>query len=166
MDTVLKLVAYVYMYGPLVIALLLLVTSLFAWKSPIFGRSWKYRSILYVFIVVTLTSAIHTPIVITSPANHTVVHPGENVPLRIVLRPAFLSKLFPWVGLDVSRCYTCTDWPNGVVAKGALTGSPYTFTVVIPKNQPAGEIYVNAYAVLQMGGHAAMRSGGLGLVVE
>lgn len=162
----LRLAAYVYMYGLLAIALLLFVASLVAWKSATFRRSWKYRSLLYVFITVSLTSAFHTPIFISSPANHTIVHRGEKVPLRVELRPAFLSKLFPWVNLSVSRCYTCADWPSGVIAEGAQTGSPYTFTVDIPRNQPAGEIYVDAYAAPQMGGHAAMRSSGVGLIIK
>ncbi len=44
--------AYGYMYGPLAIALLLFVAGLVAWKSATFRRSWKYRSLLYVFITV------------------------------------------------------------------------------------------------------------------
>jgi len=165
-DTLVRLVAYVYMYGLLIAALLLFVASFIAWKNAAFRRSWRFRSLLIVFVVISLTSALHTPIVITSPANHTIVHRGEKVQIRVALRPALLSKLFPWVGLDMTRCHTCTDWPEGVVTRGALTGSPYAFTVNIPKNQRGGELYVNAYAAPRMGGQAAMRSSGIGLIVK
>jgi hypothetical protein len=160
------LAAYVFEYGMFILAGMMFVWSFALLSNRAFTKRPSFRLFPLIFSIIMFSRVFYSPISITSPASHTIVHPGERVTLTIELRPAFLSTMFPSVGLTLYRCYTCTDWPPGVITEGALTGSPYTFAISIPQSQPAGEMFVDAYASIKLGERAAMRSTGVGLVVK
>jgi hypothetical protein len=162
----LTLAAYIFQYGLFILAGLMYAWSFALRKNYAFTKRLFFRVFPFVFAIMVFAKVSYSPIVITSPPNHTVIHPGEKVLLRVELTPAFLSSLYPWEGLRLYRCYTCTDWPPGISTEGALTGSPYTFILNIPQNQPADEIFVDAYSSMKMGEHAAVRSRNVDLVVN
>jgi hypothetical protein len=158
--------AYIYQYALFIAAGLLFLWGFTTWKNHTFTKRLLFRLCPLMFAILMVLRAFYTPIVITSPPNHTTIHPGDKVNLRVELTPSFLSSLFPWVGLTLYSCYTCTKSPSGVSTEGALIGSPYTFVLNIPKNQSPGEIVVEAYASMKMVERAAVRSSGVGLKVE
>jgi hypothetical protein len=158
--------AYIYQYALFIAAGLMFAWSFTAWKNYTFTKRLSFRFCPLVFAILIFLRAFYTPIVITSPPNHTTIHPGDKVNLRVEVTPPFLSSLFPWVSLTLYSCYTCKKSPSGVSTEGTLIGTPYTFVLNIPKNQSPGEIVVDAYASMKMGEHAAIRSSGVGLVVK
>lgn len=160
------LAAFTFQYGMFVLPALMFAWAIASLSKKPFTRHLLFRSFPFVFALIMFAHVAYTPIKITYPASHAIVHPGERVRLNVELTPSFLSRVFPWVALDLSRCWTCYDSPPGVVVEGALTGSPYTFTIAIPKNQPAGEFVVNAYAGQKIGDRAAIRSDSIGLLVQ
>jgi hypothetical protein len=158
----LTLAAYIFQYGLFILAGLMFAWSFALWKNYAFTKRLFFRLFPLVFAITMHANVSYSPIVIASPPNHTIIHPGEKVILRVELTPTFLSRLYPWVGLTLYRCYTCTDRPPGISTEGAQTGSPYTFILNITQNQPAGEIFVDSYASMKMGEHAAVRFKGRG----
>jgi hypothetical protein len=166
LSTVLILAANIFQYGLFILAGLMFAWSFALRKNYAFTKRLFFRLSPLVFSITILAKVFYSPIVITTPPNHTIIHPGEKAILLVELTPTFLSRLYPWVGLTLYRCYTCTDWPPGISAEWALTGSPYTFILNIPQNQPAGEIFADVYASVKIGEHAAVRSRAVGLVVE
>src|SRR5262249_4989503 len=132
----LLLVAYVFQYGLYILCGLMVAWSVARlWKRP-FTKSLPFRSFPILFFVIVLAHEAYSPIAITSPSDHAVIHPGDRVQLKVELNPPVLSKLFPVVSLTIYRCATCADWPPGVWTEGTLAGSPYTFSVHVPRNQP------------------------------
>ena len=162
--------AYIYQYGIFILIALMMFYSLSRWVKYNFTKYAAFQYIPFVFAITmfvwVLRVNVYPPVAIVSPPDHTIIHPGDKVNLTIKLSPSFLSSLFPFVSLSFYRCYTCKDSPPGIVSSGSMTGSPYNFTVDIPKAQPAGEIFIDAYASRKIGDSAAMRSKSIGLVVR
>lgn len=162
--------AYLYQYGMFILCALMAAWGFASLRKRSFTQRTPYKVIPFVFSIAMFAWVLRLTflpsITIVSPPDHTIIHPGDKVKLKIEMNPAFISNLFPFVSLRVYRCYTCADWPKGVSTEGALTGSPYTFMVNIPPNQPVGEIVVDAYASIKSGDGAAIRSRGIGLMVK
>lgn len=134
-------------------------------KYPVSQRRWFRRAPL-VFAALMLGNVLYQPIKISSPQSGKVVHPGDKVQVTVELRPAFLSVLFPSVNVDLPECWSCKAPPAGVVTYGALTGSPYHFTIDLPRNLPPGVLVTSATASPKGSSHAAMRSKFVELVVK
>jgi hypothetical protein len=158
--------AHIFEYRLFILSGLMFVWVFCHLKNYFFTKRLPFKVFPLIFAVIMFGLVFYSPITISSPLDHTLVHPGDKVALKVEVMPRFLSSLYPWVGVSLYRCYTCTDSPPGVSTDGALTGSPYTFTVNLPTNQPVGEIFVDAYASIRMGDHPAIRSKGVGLVVK
>jgi hypothetical protein len=158
--------AYAFEYRWFILSGLMFVWVFCRFKDHFFTKRLAFKIFPFFVAIAMLVFILNSPITISSPLNHTLVHPGDKVVLKIELTPRFLSNLYPWVGLSLYSCYTCSDAPRGVSTEGALTGSPYIFTVNVPTSQPEGEIFVDAYAAVRMGDHPAIRSKGVGLVVK
>jgi hypothetical protein len=144
----------------------LMFVWVFCRLKDIFTNRLAFKIFPFFVAVAMLVFTFWSPIAISSPLNNTLIHPGDKIVFKVELTPKFLSSLYPWVGLSLYSCYTCSDAPRGVSTEGALTGSPYIFTVNVPTSQPEGEIFVDAYATVRMGDHPAIRSKGVGLVVK
>ncbi len=160
------LAAYVFEYRLFILAGLIFAWSVASWKKCSFTKRPFFRYFPFIFAIAMLASFFYSPIVITSPLSHTTVLPGKKVEVRVELTPRFLSSLYPWVSLTLYRCYKCTDAPPGITMEGPLTGPPYIFILNFPRDEPSGEIFIDAYASMKMGGHAAVRSRGIGLIVK
>jgi hypothetical protein len=162
----LTLAALIFQYRLFILAGLMLAWCLSLSLQASFTRHPAFRSAPLVFAVLMFAQVFYSPISITVPTDPAIVHAGDKVILKIELTPKPLSRLYPFVNVSFYSCAACADSPVGISAQGALTGSPYSFVVNIPKNQPRGEIFVDAYASSKMGDHAALRSKSIGLVIE
>lgn len=162
----LKLLAYLFEFRLIVASGLMLVWGVMvAIKHTASTRLW-FRLMPLVFAIVMLGSTIYHPISITSPMTGVVAHPGDSIPVTVELHPAFLSALFPSVGLDLPACWTCNTAPTGVKTHGVLAGSPYRFVIELPKTVPDGILVTSATAAMDTGRHPAMRSAFIELVVK
>lgn len=154
----LALAEYLFQYGLVITACLMLAwTWLWARKHSISKNRW-FRHLPLLFAGIMAGSAVYQPIVISSPKSGVIVHPGDTVPVTVVLHPAFLSALFPSVRVDLPRCWDCIEAPAGMSSQGALSGSPYVFYISIPKAQPQGVLATSASAAKAAGSKPAMRS--------
>ena len=162
----LKTIAYLFEYRLLVASsLMLLWVVLLAKKNPN-SKRWWFRLMPLVFVAIVLESTIASPLAISSPKTGTVVHPGDSIPVKIEIHPAFLSVLFPSIGVDLPKCWSCTTAPAGITVHGVLAGPPYSFEIKLPKSVPNGVLVTSATAAIAGSRHTALRSEFIELVVK
>lgn len=145
--------------------LMLLWAVLVMSKRAITKRLW-FRLFPFVFVLIVLAKTVYHPLVITSPKSGVIIHPGESIQVTVKMYPAFLSTLFPSVGVDIPRCPSCKDTPEGVLVYGALTGSPYHFTIEFPKTLPSGVLVTSATAGISGQQRPIMRSAFIKFIVK
>ena len=162
----LKLIAYLFEFRLFVASFLMLIWAVMLAIKHTNLKRWWFRLIPLACVTIFLGSIIYHPVVIASPKTGVVVHPGDSIPVTIELHPAFLSALFPFVGVDLPKCWSCATAPAGVMTHGTLTGSPYRFTIELPKSLPSGVLVTSATAGMAGSRHPAIRSAFIELVVK
>jgi len=127
----LTVVAYLLQCGPeIALGLIVIPGILLGRKRAVSKRRWFPLILAITGSIILLASEIDHPIVITSPKSGVIVHSGDSVPITVELHPAFRSALYPSVGVEMPRRWSCIGGPpcgSKVRSRVRLISSPCIF---------------------------------------
>ena len=165
-DKLLTFIAYLLQYATeIVLGLMLIQSVLLMRKRAVLKRRWFGLILPITCFLIFLVPLVYHPITITSPKSGVIVHPGDSLPITVELHPTFLSALYPSVGVEMPRCWDCLEGAQGVLVEGVLAGSPYQFTMHLPKTLRSGVLATSATAGVTASRPQAMHSANIELVV-